>query len=157
MANKMVLLFLTLLLFVQLAASVDDAATRVSRNQILLYQALHNFALPDSTVEFGDETKAVQQRFILQIPGQTLNPIEYDPGNAYRDAQLNPNDGRPESNIPPRVQEANHYLADTIPALNPLSGGVTGDSFSRTYRYESTHAKKMLTLGLCSCMLITLI
>ena len=141
MANERVLGLFTLLLFVQLAASQDDAVTRVSRNQILLYRALHTFALPDSSVEFGDDTQAVQQRFILQIPGQVLNPVDYDPGNAYREAQLNPNDGRPESNIPPRVQEANHFLADTIPAINPLSGGVTGDSFSRMYRYESTHAK----------------
>lgn len=136
MANQRVLRFFTLFLFLQLAASQNDAQTRGSRNQILLYQILHNFALPDSTVQFGDETKAVHQRFILQIPGQVLNPVDYDPGNAYREAQLNPDDGRPEANIPPRVQEAMHYLADTIPTINPLSGGVTGDSFSRTYRYK---------------------
>ena len=69
-------------------------------NTIGLYDALHAFALPDT-----DHSRPVSQRFIMQIPGKVLNPMDYYPGKTYEEYLRNPHKASREVHIPPIVME----------------------------------------------------
>ena len=131
----------TIVLVVHKAQGADDDASkgrpdvnkdgdidRMKRNMIALYEALHYFALPDV-----DISKEVHQRFILQIPGKVLNPMDYYPGKEYEEYLKNPHNSSKEIQIPPMVMERMFQLSDVVPGANPLTGGETGYSLTRIY------------------------
>ena len=111
-------------------ADKDGGIDRMKKNQLALYEALHNFALPDV-----DTSKPVEQRFILQVPGKVLNPMDYYPGEDYEKYLQNPHKSQKEIQIPPMVMEKMFQLSDVVPGANRLGGGETG--YSLTKRYES--------------------
>ena len=106
----------------------DGDINRMKKNQIALYEALHHFALPGV-----DISKPVKQRFILQIPGKVLNPMDYYPGKDYEEYLKNPHSSSKEIQIPPMVMERMFQLSDVVPGAHPLTGGETGDSLARKY------------------------
>ena len=106
----------------------DGDTDRMKRNQIAFYEALHHLALPDV-----DTSKIVHQRFILQIPGKVLNPMDYYPGKEYEEYLKNPHNSSKEIQIPPMVMERMFQLSDVVPGADPLTGGETGYSLTRIY------------------------
>ncbi len=109
-------------------ANEGGEVDRMKANQKALYDALHSFALPDE-----DPFTNVTQRFILQIPGKVLDPMEYYPGDEYVEYLNDPNKYSQEVHIPPIVMEKMFQLADAVPGANPLTGGETGLSLARIY------------------------
>lgn len=116
----------------QQASTSGDTDLAVT-NHISLYYALHQAAFPLQVQTLGSDA-SVTERFVLQIPGLLLNPHDYDPGELYRTAQADPNDGYPESNIRPRIAENMFRLTDLLPNSNPLTGGLSDRSLADTYR-----------------------
>ena len=105
-----------------------EALKRMKKNQLGLYEALHSFALPDI-----DTSKPVNQRFILQIPGKVLNPMDYYPGDEYEKYLKNPHKSQKEVQIPPMVMEKMFQLSDVVPGSDSLAGGESGYSLARIY------------------------
>ena len=106
----------------------DGGIEKMKANLIGLYDALHAFALPNT-----DPSRPVSQRFILQIPGKVLNPMDYYPGKTYEEYLRNPHKASREVHIPPIVMEKMFQLSDIVPGANPLTGGETGISLARMY------------------------
>lgn len=110
------------------SAEKDGGVDRMKKNLIALYDALHHFALPDV-----DVSKPVSQRFILQVPGKILNPMEYYPGKKYEEYLEDPHNVKEDVQIPPMVMEKMFQLSDVIPNAHPLTGGESGYSLARIY------------------------
>ncbi len=116
-----------------------DTLSKMKENQIKLYDALHRFALPDV-----DYTAKAHQRFILQVPGKLLNPIDFYPGQEYEKLMSSPERSHKSMNISQHAMERMFYLADAIPGPHPLEGKETGHSLSRVY--EDT-LKNLVQIG----------
>ena len=105
-----------------------EAKIIFNENQIKLYDALRHFALPDL-----DYDSNIQQRFILQVPGKMLNPIDFYPGQEYVDYLNKPENHMERVDIPQQVIERMFYLVDVVPGAHPVAGETTGNSFARLY------------------------
>lgn len=95
------------------------AATQIDM-QRRLYSAIHDVALPNFS-----EGSDITERFIMLIPGEVLNYYDYCP---LSEAHGEHDDS---DRLPP--DENRFRLSDTVPNLNPLGGGLTGDSLSLIY------------------------
>ena len=137
--NALKALFLTLAIgtLLNVAKGADDQPSlekdggieKMKANMIGLYDALHAFALPNT-----NHSRPVSQRFIMQIPGKVLNPMDYYPGKTYEEYLRNPhNANSSDGEIPPDVMEKMFQLSDVVPGANPLTGGETGISLARMY------------------------
>lgn len=129
-------LLLMLLNAAEVSAQQTSASTNVDlavTNYISLYNALYQAAFPLQSQTLGSNAY-VTERFVMQVPGVVLNPHDYDPGELYRTAKADPNDGNPETNIHPRIAENMFRLTDPLPNSNPLTGGLSDRSLADTYR-----------------------
>lgn len=106
----------------------SDGFETMKENQIKLYDALRYFAFPDL-----DYKSNVQQRFILQVPGKVLNPMDYYPGQNYEQFLSSSEQDKQVVNIPEQVMERMFHLSDIVPGAHPLSGRETGYSLARLY------------------------
>ena len=97
-------------------------------NQIKLYDALRQFALPDLNYDSYS-----RQRFILQVPGKVLNPVDFYPGREYTEHINNLENYTEKVDIPQHVMERMFDLVDVIPGAHPVTGETTGYSLARLY------------------------
>ena len=128
-----ILILATVTLCIVNMAFGDTIATRPNvdafkENQIKLYDALRQFALPDLSYDSNS-----QQRFILQVPGKVLNPFDFYPGKKYIDYCNNPENYTEKVDIPQHMMERVFYLVDVIPGAHPVTGETTGYSLARLY------------------------
>ena len=111
------------------AVESDSGTFRYKENQIKLYDALHHFALPDV-----DYDSNAQQRFILQVPGKVLYPVNYHPGAKYEEFLNDLEQDEQKVDIPKRIMERMFYLSDVVPDAHPVAGRQTGYSLARLYK-----------------------
>lgn len=98
-------------------------ADRTKEIQATLYSVIHDLALPG----FNGHGN-ITERFILLVPGEVLDYYDYCP---LQDLTVGEDENLDPYRLPP--DENAFRLGDTVPTLNPLSGGTTGKHLSVIY------------------------
>ena len=126
---KVLQLVATLVFAAALArAQETDAQAKAREIQTAMYMVFRQLALP------GMENANATARFVLQLPGKVLSYRDYYPGDAYVESlsKLGENES-PFLEVPPKIMENMFRLTDSVPGVDPLRGGDTGESFVEHY------------------------
>lgn len=78
-----------------------------------------------------DYDSKIHHRFILQVPGKILNPIDFYYGQEYADYVTQLESHTKRVAIPQQVMERIFHLIDIIPGAHPVAGETTSNSLAR--------------------------